>query len=281
MNNPSGALFGISHVKGLADAFKNSGKHTESRLDISPWSKGAFTTDEGLDFSYVVGWWDEQHIGSKPSISEEGVIHYPQRIVELAQHIPDDAGPIFFQLSSVDSYAAEELINLGPYDIEPKWDFSTDDQPSKIGRCPVRKSDVDHFVKNTIKNVLASCITCKYLFPHSKLYYIFSPPPVESNEYIIEKAQAAAHLHPSYMERYSLLLKYGIRPFNIRKKLIELANTQLKQGLQGFGIDYVDPPAECLLQSGALDTRYARDMHHGNDLYNVMMMKKISKIISG
>lgn len=274
----SGALFGISHIKGLTDAFRDSGDYTEFPAEIPPWSKGEFTAEQGIKFSYVAGWWDHRHIGDSPSISEDGVIHFPQGLVNLSKHISANKN-IFFQLASVDAYAGNELINLGPYDIDPKWDFSVDGQPCKIGRCPVRKRDVDDFIQKTIKNVLASCVACKALFPHARLYYVFPPPPVESAEYIVKMAQMAAPRHVSYMERYSLILKYGVRPFEIRQKLMEMANEQLKQSLQSFNIAYVEPPAECLLPSGGLDIQYAQDMHHGNDLYNRAMVGKISGVI--
>jgi len=141
-----------------------------------PGLKVSLRLNRESKFSYVAGWWDHRHIGDSPSISEEGIIQFPQGLVNLSKHISANEN-IFFQLAAVDGYAGNELINLGPYDIDPKWDFSVDGQPCKIGRCPVRKRDVDDFIQKTIKNVLASCVACKAMFPNARLYYVFPPPP--------------------------------------------------------------------------------------------------------
>jgi hypothetical protein len=276
----SAALFGISHIKGIVDAFKGVEDFTQANLEIPPWQTGSFKVNEGIHFSYVAGWWDEKTTGKMPSFNKDGIIEYPQALARLAATLPRGAhDPVFFQLAAIDGYAGAELINLGPYDIDPKWDFSTDGQPVMPGRCPVRKKDVDDFIRKTTQNILASCVICKALFPETKIYYVFPPPPIESEAYIIEKARAVAHGHESYQQRYALILKYGIRPFAIRHKLMELANEQLKQDLKQFDIGYITAPDECLLPSGALNERYASDMHHGNHLYNEAVMRKITATI--
>jgi len=277
-SRPNGALFGISHIQGLATAYQGVADYRSHPVEIPPWSRGEFSTEQGCKLSFVVGWWDRRHIGDWPTISGDGIIHFPQGLVNLSKYIPVNM-PVFFQLSSIDAYAGDELINFGPYDIGPKWDFSIDGAPAAIGRCPVRKSDVDKLIQQAIKNVMASCVACKALLPGARLYYVFPPPPVEPEQYIIDMAKAAAPRHISYLERYELLLQYGVRPFAIRQKLITLANDQLKQQLRQFSIDYVDPPAECLLASGALDTAYAQDMHHGNEHYNKAMVNKIVGVL--
>ena len=274
-------LFGISQIQGLVQTFKDCDDFIESPSGIIPWTTGHFSAEQKIGFSFVVGWWDKKHIGDHPIFNEDGGITVSEQFMKLTKYInPGSGNYLFFQLAAVDAYASGELINLGPYDIDPKWDFSTGSLLTQRGRCPVRQNDVMTFIRKTIKNVFASCMCCKILFPNTKLYYVFPPPPVESEEYILNAAKAAEHYHKTYAERYDLLLKYGVRPFSVRYKLITFANDMLKLELNKFGINFVDPPAECLLPSGAINVNYAKDMHHGNDLYNRSMMNKISDIIS-
>jgi len=134
-------------------------------------------------------------------------------------------------------------------------------------------------VQQTVDNVLVSSLVCKHQFFQSKLHYVFPPPPVESDEYIMQKAEQASGKHVSYMERYKLLLRHGIRPFSIRKKLLDMANEMLKSKLAAHGIDCITPPAECLTAAGGLDERFALDMHHGNELYNKAVIRKISELL--
>lgn len=273
-------LFGISHIDGLVQAHRDAADFSRSAVDVPPWVKGEFTSHEGVNFSYVSGWWDKRFIGDVPSFQPDGSILCSKEFLKLIQHVEDrKSNCVFFQLAAVDAYSANELINLGPYDIAPKWDFSFGASLVAEGRSPVRKKDVDLLIRSATRNILASCLAAQSFLKNSNLYYVFPPPPVESSGYIIEKARAAVNHHHTYAERYQLLVENGVRPFSIRKKLIDLANEQLKNSLRNHGIDFVDPPADCLLASGALNLEYAHDMHHGNVDYNKRMIEKISHAV--
>lgn len=274
---PRATLFGISHIKGLVQAFSQQADFSERSTEILPWTRGSFSVDADVAYSFVCGWWDKKHVGEKPFFNADGTVTCSPQLGALLRHVrPHPGDPVFFQLASVDAYAAGELVNLGPYDIEPRWDFSMPGVPAEPGRCPVRKKDVDAFIDATVRNVLASCVACRSLLPGTPLFYVFAPPPVESDDYILAHAKAASPLHPTYAERYQLLLTYGVRPFSLRYKLIALVNDRLREALRGHGIGFIDPPAECLLPSGALDVRYALDMHHGNDAYNRQLLSRIT-----
>lgn len=274
---PQATLFGISHVQGIVHAFRRTAGFIERLTEIKPWTRGSFSVDADTAYSFVCGWWDQRFIGDKPFFNADGTVSCSPPLRALMRHVSVQPGDsVFFQLASVDAYATGELLNLGPYDIEPRWDFSTPEAPVAPGRCPIRQKDVDAFIAATVRNVLAHCIACKTLLPGARLFYVFPPPPVESDEYILAHAKAASPCHPTYAERYQLLLTYGIRPFVLRHKLIALVNDRLRQQLSHHGIGFIDPPAECLMPSGALDIRYARDMHHGNDAYNRQLLSHIT-----
>jgi hypothetical protein len=274
---PQATLFGISHIKGIVQAFRREADFSELPTEIAPWMRGSFSADGDAAYAFVCGWWNHKHIGEKPFFNADASVCCSPGLRAVARHVRADSGDaVFFQLASIDAYATGELLNFGPYDIEPRWDFSLPGAPAAAGRCPVRKGDVDTFITATVRNVLASCLACRSLFPGARLFYVFPPPPVDSDEHILAHAQAASPLHPTYAERYQLLLTHGIRPFALRYKLIALANDRLRQELRRHDIGFVDPPAECLLPSGALDIRYALDMHHGNDAYNRRLLSRIT-----
>ncbi|MCA1937693.1 MAG: hypothetical protein LDL29_03380 [Dechloromonas sp.] len=221
------------------------------------WSNARVTqgrlSAEGTTFQYLAC---NMGVLGDPAF-EEDKITYSDNLKHFINATDADAEAIFIMLRG-NEFAIQSLA-----DTNPRWDFSYESQLAVPGRQFIRQKDIfTHFWRVTTP-LLATCLLYRYAFPKARVFHVAAPPPIESEEHILNNPEIFG----------SILKTYGIRPFALRQKIYAAMYEPLAKEMNVHGIKTLFSPDECLTQSGGLLKEYAHGCLHGNKKYGEALMK--------
>lgn len=224
----------------------------ESRI-----SQGSFRSANGRWMNFLACNMD---LLGDPSIVA-GVLSYSRGFENFLSLVDREVATLFVMLRG-NEFGIASLV-----DTEPGWDFSFRDRPATKGRQFVHRVDIDDYLSRLVSPMLTSCMLIKHKFPATNVVHVMAPPPIHSEEHILKNPEIFG----------ALLLQYGVRPFDLRKKIYEAMYDGLNGRLQALGIRSASAPPDCLTVTGGLDERYAHGCLHGNEAYGRALLGQLER----
>jgi hypothetical protein len=194
------------------------------------------------------------------SFDGSNVFHTAQ-MMDFVKRINEDASTIIVMLRG-NEFAFESLV-----ETTIPWDFSSDGNPASKGRQLLKKSDVLNHLEKVTNPLLATCILYRMSFPKATIHHVVAPPPIESESHILENPEGFG----------PLFFKFGLRPFEIRKKIYSAMYDTLSNNLLRYGVNTWQAPTESLTESGGLRSDFASGCLHGNHNYGRAILKQLEE----
>ena len=72
-----------------------------------------------------------------------------------------------------------------------------------------------------------------------------------------------------------LAQKYGVRPFQLRKKIYDVWYERLAARLSQVGVQFLFAPDDCLTSEGEIRSSVAADCMHGNAIYGRAVVREL------
>jgi hypothetical protein len=192
------------------------------------------------------------------SISFDGQnVNHTNKMGEFVNLIDQNPSVIVVMLRG-NEFAYESIV-----ETPVPWDFTYKNDLASKGRQALKTQDVLEHLDRVTNATLATCLLYRISFPKAKVFYVAPPPPIESEVHISKESEGFG----------PLIEKFGIRPFQIRKKIYHAMYDQLTTKLENYEVKTLPPPNEALTDSGGLRTEYASGCLHGNNLYGRSLVK--------
>lgn len=225
------------------------------------WSNARIThgrlSSEGTTFQFLTC---NMGVLGDPAF-EEDKITYSDNLKHFINATDTDAEAIFIMLRG-NEFGIQSLA-----DTIPRWDFSYRSQLATPGRQLIRQKDILTHFWGVTTPLLATCLLYRYAFPQARVFHVAAPPPIESEEHIVNNPEIFG----------TILKTYGIRPFALRRKIYAAMYEPLAETMTEHGIKTLFSPDECLTETGGLLEEYAHGCLHGNKKFGEALMKVFLK----
>ena len=257
MQNGPGAAWLVGNSQLITSLLAAYCSPEDQRRASEDWSgrrvtRGALHVEPGHRFEFLAC--NMQLLG-EPAFSNNAV-SASSALLEFAGLIEPAPRVIVLMLRG-NEFAMESLV-----DDRPHWDFSYPGMPATPGRQLLRARDVAAHFARVMEPTLAMCLLYRHTYPQAQIYHVAAPPPIESQQHILEQPEVFGEL----------LAEQGLRPFELRLKIYQALYQPLAERLAGFGVQTLFAPAQSLTPAGGLRSEFASGCLHGNHAYGRALM---------
>jgi len=135
------------------------------------------------------------------------------------------------------------------------------------GHQPVPYEVIRQRIEAALNPTLASLTLMRARLPNIKIFHVLPPPPLESAASIL-----------SSPEIFKDQLEYfNITPFSVRYKYFLTASKILKDYLEKYKIEILEPPAQAAEFNGGLKEEYRFAATHANEAYGALVVRQIQE----